>query len=1383
MKKRILSILLVLLIIGTLFPLQAFADELNSTEPEKELKQEMATTDFDDDRPISNNVEIKNESVRDESEMHYNEVSVASDSIATEALSDSFEYVLDSDGNATIKKYKGSDTQVQVPETIDGYKVTVIAANAFANCPGLESIEIPGTITRIESYAFANDINLSSIKLSDGLTTIGEYAFSNCQSLSSIVIPDSVVKMDAGVFASCNNLFDVQLSKNLEQLDGRAFYDCDGITSIEIPSSLVKSGKAYWNFATEYGPFYDCNGLKTVTFEKGATTIPTGLFANCPGLESIEIPGTITRIESYAFANCKSLESIVIPDSVTKIDRYAFVGCGSLKNVKLSSNLTEIGREAFKDCTSLESIEIPKSIERVVSNGSGPFTGCTALKNITIEEGMTSIPGALFADSCITTIKIPNTVTYIGTDAFAGCKSLESIVIPDSVTKIDRYAFVGCGSLKNVKLSSNLTEIGREAFKDCTSLESIEIPKSIERVVSNGSGPFTGCTALKNITIEEGMTSIPGALFADSCITTIKIPNTVTYIGTDAFANCKSLESIVIPDSVTKIDRYAFGGCSSLMTISISRSVSSIANNAFENSSNVIIYCPNNSYALIYAIENELMFRTTDKFVDKDEYVLSQGDSEFYADMNAMTANGYILFTTKYDIKEIWKNNTTDKKIIIKIPNGLAVDEESLKLDGVILKNYTLNGGKLTIPVSADSGTIRFNAKANENRAVYGYAAINATKNDGEVIREIIGIVNEDAVVLTLNSQEKTSQTTVDVSGIAPASSIVELYVDGEHAGSTESSKAGLWNANIALASPEEYSRHTIEAKYVDIDGKEYIQTSEVVYNSGTPEVTSLKLYYGSNSHDNNGKYCELINNGAVIPKVYFNPINTFHFEAEVLNAEKVDKLYIVSTRNNEKKYLEATYDEDKDVFVADGYFDENNHRYVPGTISYEYTKHIEEVNVGQNVPWNDLLAGMPEGAADAATLNEKTDYDFRTKIDLAKISGDMSGVYMDAAISIYDKETHGELSDWLGVFKETNKIAEYVVNGYNDKKYILNLDYSDPSTIAMLVKDVSGSKLIKLYFDMKMDAATDPFMTDLQKYAKYQDCLSTLSTINKAASMVYEVYSVQKDMEQLREEVRSSTAYSNEAERQQALSRVDSLSIDKQKFAIMMAVLPLMVAMPAVAVGATMSAAPTILLTAMLGVISSVAPVFWEFRIGQIKGDKTQMKWIVDPSGYVYDSATNERIEGVTATAYWIEYDGSDGFWDEKPDNNDYGTLWDASEYNQNNPLYTNEEGKYAWDVPEGWWRVKYEKDGYQTTWSDWLPVAPPQMDVNIAMVKKDHTPGDLNGDGKVNVMDLIRLKRHIADGTEVVGNADVNGDGKVNVMDLIRLKRYIAGEAVDIY
>lgn len=48
-----------------------------------------------------------------------------------------------------------------------------------------------------------------------------------------------------------------------------------------------------------------------------------------------------------------------------------------------------------------------------------------------------------------------------------------------------------------------------------------------------------------------------------------------------------------------------------------------------------------------------------------------------------------------------------------------------------------------------------------------------------------------------------------------------------------------------------------------------------------------------------------------------------------------------------------------------------------------------------------------------------------------------------------------------------------------------------------------------------------------------------------------------------------------------------------------------------------------------------------------------------------------------------------------------------------------TNADGKYAWDVPEGWWRIKCEKEGYQTTWSDWMTVPPVQTDVNIAMYK----------------------------------------------------------------
>lgn len=108
----------------------------------------------------------------------------------------------------------------------------------------------------------------------------------------------------------------------------------------------------------------------------------------------------------------------------------------------------------------------------------------------------------------------------------------------------------------------------------------------------------------------------------------------------------------------------------------------------------------------------------------------------------------------------------------------------------------------------------------------------------------------------------------------------------------------------------------------------------------------------------------------------------------------------------------------------------------------------------------------------------------------------------------------------------------------------------------------------------------------------------------------------------------------------------------------------------------------------------------------------------IYDPSGFVYEGVTSNRLEGVTATCFYKE---------EVEDM--YGDLheeivkWDAEEYAQKNPLFTDENGMYAWDVPQGLWQVKFEKDGYETTQSEWLPVPPPQLEVNIAM-KQNRQP-----------------------------------------------------------
>lgn len=122
----------------------------------------------------------------------------------------------------------------------------------------------------------------------------------------------------------------------------------------------------------------------------------------------------------------------------------------------------------------------------------------------------------------------------------------------------------------------------------------------------------------------------------------------------------------------------------------------------------------------------------------------------------------------------------------------------------------------------------------------------------------------------------------------------------------------------------------------------------------------------------------------------------------------------------------------------------------------------------------------------------------------------------------------------------------------------------------------------------------------------------------------------------------------------------------------------------------------------------------------------------IKDPSGFVYEGVATNRLEGVTATAYYKEI-----VEDMYGDLHENIVKWDAAEFAQENPLFTDEYGMYAWDVPNGLWQVKFEKEGYETTYSDWLPVPPPQLDVNIAM--------------KQNVQPTVKMARAYEDAVEV--------------------------------
>ncbi len=294
---------------------------------------------------------------------------------------------------------------------------------------------------------------------------------------------------------------------------------------------------------------------------------------------------SVTSIEG-AFYECSNLTWVVIPNSVVSIGDYSFQGCTGLSFIIIPESVTTIGYKAFEGCSSLGFIEIPNSVTEI---GGSTFKDCTSLSSVIISNSITRINYETF-EGCtsLTDVDIPSGVTNIGSYAFKGCTNLTSIVIPNTMTNIiSSYyssdsgpAFTGCTNLTKVTLNSNSIASSYSSF---TKIFGEQVTEYIlgDEVKSIPSSTFSNCKKLTSVTIGEGVTSIgSNAFYNCEKLTSVTLGSHVTSIDDYAFQNCYALTSINIPESVTKIGYGAFSSCWALTSINIPNG--SIDNYAFK---------------------------------------------------------------------------------------------------------------------------------------------------------------------------------------------------------------------------------------------------------------------------------------------------------------------------------------------------------------------------------------------------------------------------------------------------------------------------------------------------------------------------------------------------------------------------------------------------------------------------------------------------------------------------------------------------------------------------------------------------------------------------------------------------------------------------------
>ena len=520
-----------------------------------------------------------------------------------------------------LRKYEGTETDLTIPEEIEGIPVETIYFDVLVTNTSTKSVTISKTVKNVWSYAFHNWTALESIyvdsenekfesrdgvlygKGSDGicfypegkkdssLTMYGRYGTGPFDFWNPYLEEVIIGYTGGDPLPTAPEDFNLpNLKRFVTQEGDSARYTIDGI--------LYKDDEKFGKWLIRYPAGKYTGGVLQVP--EGTNSFYAFAFSNMANLTAIAIPASVSYIPFTAFNWSENLRDIYFGGSEEAWNELEFAKYGGeiLNQITVHFNSYDVGltistgsftdtiywrldedgtlliegsgtlpRCSFENPEAVKRIVIGEGIEKLEINSLAEFT---EVRSIEISSTVTEIKGSFRENVNQKEFLVSENNPCYSNDAYGVLFNKDKSIlvtapagisgtyqIPDTVREIGSSSFYGCTGLSEVKIPSGVQTISETAFADCTGLERADLPDTL---TSLGNGAFWNCTSLRSVSIPEGITVIPSAAFSHcTALAELTLPKTLTVISGEAFYGCGNLSGLlVIPDSVTEIQISAF---------------------------------------------------------------------------------------------------------------------------------------------------------------------------------------------------------------------------------------------------------------------------------------------------------------------------------------------------------------------------------------------------------------------------------------------------------------------------------------------------------------------------------------------------------------------------------------------------------------------------------------------------------------------------------------------------------------------------------------------------------------------------------------------------------------------------------------------------------